>query len=86
MRHGSGLLLCCVACPAPVLGRLSDITNGATWGADYLVLRMHAWSEPPGIAQAWPDMNACAANVAAKLGTPIYRDGEITVFALAGAK
>jgi hypothetical protein len=68
------------------LGRLSDIVGGATWGADYLVLRMRKWSIPPDEPLPWPDMHACAANVEARLGAPIYRDADITVFALAGAK
>jgi hypothetical protein len=65
------------------VGKLADIVDGATWGADFLVLRMHPWSVPPGLQQPWPDMSACAAKVAARLGEPVYRDGDITVFALA---
>ena len=68
------------------VGKLADLMDGATWGADYLVLRMHAWSEPPGIDMPWPDMAACAAKVGAQLGEPVYRDDAITVFALAGAR
>ena len=68
------------------IGKLADILDGATWGADYLVLRMHAWSEPPGIEMPWPDMAACAAKVETRLGAPVYRDAEITVFALGGNK
>jgi hypothetical protein len=66
------------------VGKLSDIVDGATWGADYLVLRMQPWSEPPGIAMAWPDMAACVVKVTERLGTPVYRDDAITVFALGG--
>jgi uncharacterized membrane protein len=65
------------------LGKLVDVLDGATWGADYLVLRLHAWSVPPGLAQAWPDMGACEAAVTAELGAPVYRDDEIAVFQLA---
>ena len=65
------------------VGKLSDLMDGATWGANYLVLRMHPWSVPPGIEMAWPDMQACASNVRARLGEPVYRDEQIVVFALA---
>ena len=65
------------------MGRLADIVDGATWGADYLVLRLHPWSVPPGIDVPWPDMDACTAKVSARLGDPVYRDGQIVVFALA---
>jgi hypothetical protein len=68
------------------IGKLADILDGATWGADYLVLRMHPWSLPAGLDVPWPDMQACAAKVSARLGPPVYRDGKIVVFALAGAK
>jgi len=68
------------------MGKLGDILDGATWGADYLVLRMHPWTLPPGKdfpwPVAWPDMAACEARVEAKLGAPAYRDDAITVFAL----
>ena len=68
------------------VGRLADILDGATWGADYLVLRLHPWSEPPGLEIPWPDMNACASKVGARLGEPVYRDEQIVVFALARKK
>jgi hypothetical protein len=68
------------------VGKLADMMDGATWGADYLVLRMHPWSEPPGIDTPWPDMAACASKISTSLGQPVYRDEQITVFALAGAK
>ena len=67
-----------------------DILDGATWGADYLVLRMHPWTLPPGKdfpwPVAWPDMAACEAKAEAKLGAPFYRDDAITVFALKPAR
>ena len=69
------------------VGRLADILDGATWGADYLVMRLHPWTLPPGKdfpwPVAWPDMPACVAAVAARLGEPAYRDDGIVVFALA---
>ena len=72
------------------IGKLADILDGATWGADYLVLRMHPWTLPPGKdfpwPVAWPDMAACEAKVEAKLGAPFYRDDAITVFALKPAR
>ena len=64
------------------IARLGDLLDGATWGADYLVLRLTPWSIPPGLEQAWPDMGACAAKVTARLGEPVYRDAQIAVFAL----
>jgi hypothetical protein len=68
------------------LGKLADILDGATWGADYLVLRLYAWSVPPGVAQSWPDMAACVGKVSARLGSPVYRDAQLVVYALARAK
>jgi hypothetical protein len=69
------------------MGRLADILEGATWGADYLVMRMQPWTLPPGKdfpwPVAWPDMPACVAKVAARLGQPEYQDDSIVVFRLA---
>jgi hypothetical protein len=65
------------------IARLGDLLDGATWGGDYLVLRLQPWSVPPGLEQGWPDMAACAAKVATRLGEPVYRDAQIAVFALA---
>lgn len=71
------------------VGKLADILAGATWGADYLVMRLHPWTLPQGKdfpwPVAWPDMPACIATVSAKLGAPMYRDDQVVVFAL-GAK
>ncbi len=64
------------------VARLGDLLDGATWGGDYLVLRLTPWSVPPGLEQGWPDMEACAAKVSARLGEPVYRDAQIVVFAL----
>ncbi len=70
-------------------GKLGDILEGATWGADYLVMRLHPWTIPQGKAfpwpVAWPDMRACVARVAARLGAPLFRDDQIVVFALPAA-
>jgi hypothetical protein len=68
------------------LGKLADILDGATWGADYLVLRLHPWSVPPGVEQPWPDMAACVGKVSARLGPPVYDDGQLVVYALASAR
>ncbi len=68
------------------MGRLADILEGATWGADYLVMRLHPWTLPPGKdfpwPVAWPDMPACVARVEQRLGAPAYRDDRIVVFDL----
>jgi hypothetical protein len=65
------------------VARLGDLLDGATWGGDYLVLRLTPWSVPPRLEQGWPDMQACAAKVSARLGEPVYRDAQIVVFKLA---
>ncbi|GAA0714699.1 hypothetical protein [Dokdonella soli] len=66
--------------------KLADILDGATYGADYLVMRQQPWTLPPGkdypFPVEWPDMVACTANVTAKLGLPVWRDEQIVVFAL----
>lgn len=68
------------------IGKLVDILDGATWGADYLVMRLHPWTLPAGKdfpwPVAWPDMPACVAKVTAKIGAPIYRDDQLVVFGL----
>jgi hypothetical protein len=64
------------------IGKLSDVMEGATWGADYLVLRLQPWSVPPGLEMPWPDMAECTAKVQARLGPAAYRDEQIVVFAL----
>ncbi|MEO6688214.1 MAG: hypothetical protein ABIS07_03630, partial [Dokdonella sp.] len=69
------------------MGKLADILDGATYGADYLVMRLQPWTLPPAPdfpwAVAWPDMSACVARVTARLGEPMYRDDQVVVFALA---
>lgn len=70
------------------MGRLADLLDGATWGADYLVMRLRPWTLPPGKdfpwPVAWPDMPACVATVGQRLGEPAYRDDSIVVFRLRG--
>lgn len=68
------------------MGRLDAILDGATWGADYLVMRLQPWTLPPGKdfpwPIAWPDMPACVDTVTRRLGEPVYRDDRLVVFAL----
>lgn len=64
---------------------LGDLLEGATYGAQYLVLRLHPWTLPPGLQIPWPDMAACVAKVQARLGEPVYRDEQIVVFGLGAA-
>lgn len=64
---------------------LGDLLDGATYGAQYLILRLHPWTLPPGTERPWPDMAACVAKVETMLGAPVYRDDQIVVFGL-GAK
>ncbi len=59
-----------------------QLLEGATWDADYLVIR----PKPPFPAgqpiPEWPDMLACMPTIEKKFGGPVFRDGEIVVFAL----
>ena len=68
------------------MAKLSDLLAGARWGGDLLVLRLQPWTLPPAPAfpwpVQWPDMQACAAKVEARLGAPVYRDEQIAVFSL----
>lgn len=68
--------------------RLGGILDGANYGGDFLVLRLHPWKLPHDMIPLWPDpypdMVACAGIVAAKLGAPVYRDDQLIVFALSG--
>jgi hypothetical protein len=58
------------------------VLRGETYGADYLVMRVKPWSVPPGEEVPWPDIERCLPDVEAKLGAPVFRDGQIAVFAL----
>lgn len=59
-----------------------QLLDGATWDADYLVVH----PKPPFPAgqpmPEWPDMLACMPTLEKKFGSPIFRDGEIVVYAL----
>jgi hypothetical protein len=72
------------------IGKLADILDGATYGADYLVMRLHPWTLPPAPdfpwPVAWPDMDACVTRVTARLGEPSYRDEQIVVFTLSATR
>ncbi len=61
---------------------LSEILAGKSYGADYLVMHLGAWKTPPDAEVEWPDVQACLPAIEAKLGTPVYRDAQIVVFAL----
>jgi hypothetical protein len=61
---------------------LSEILAGKSYGADYLVMHLVPWKTPPDAEVEWPDVQACLPAIEAKLGTPVYRDGQIVVFAL----
>lgn len=63
---------------------LRELLDGATWGADYLVMRQRPPTGPGGEpAPDWPDVGACLPVLAARFGDPVYRDDDITVFTLA---
>ncbi len=68
------------------MAKLSDLLEGARWGGDFLVLRLQPWTLPPAPAfpwpVEWPDMQACAAKVEARVGAPVFRDDRIAVFPL----
>ncbi|MBA8884805.1 hypothetical protein [Dokdonella fugitiva] len=72
------------------VARLAELLDGATWGGDYLVLRLTPWTLPPGARfpwpVAWPDMPACIAKVEGILGAPVFRDETIVVFDLHGTR
>ncbi|MEO7325714.1 MAG: hypothetical protein ABIW82_12875 [Dokdonella sp.] len=72
------------------MGKLADILDGATYGADYLVMRVQPWTLPAAPdfpwPVAWPDMPTCVAKVTARLGVPTYHDDQIVVFALTGKR
>lgn len=65
---------------------LDEVLAGHTAGADYLVMRLAPWTLPRKDfpwPSPWPDMPACVAKVAARLGPPVWCDAQIAVFALA---
>ena len=60
---------------------LSAVLRGGTAGADFLVFHRKAWPQPlPELF--WPDTSACLPRIESSLGTPVYRDADIDVFAL----
>jgi hypothetical protein len=60
---------------------LSGILGGKTYGADYLVLHLAPWKAPEDRI-GWPNMTSCLPAIEARLGVPVYRDGQIVVFDL----
>ena len=64
------------------LVHLSKILAGKSYGADYLVMHLVPWRTPPDAQVDWPDVAACLPAIEAKLGPPVYRDSQITVFDL----
>jgi hypothetical protein len=65
---------------------VSEILRGHTYGADYLVMHVRPWTIPPDARVEWPDVAACLPAIEAKLGVPVFRDGAIVVFDLAGRR
>lgn len=73
--------------PLHRLVELDDVLAGAHHGGDYLVLNLVPWTLPKPFPRKveWPDMDACAEKVEARLGAPVFRDEQIAVFALSAA-
>jgi len=61
---------------------LSNILEGKTYGADYLVMHLTSWRTPPESKVEWPDVAACLPAIEKALGAPAYRDAQIVVFDL----
>jgi hypothetical protein len=75
--------------PATVMGlrlhqfaHLSNVLEGKTYGADYLVIHLASWRTPPESKVEWPDVASCLPAIERALGAPVYRDGQIVVFDL----
>ncbi|HEY7943890.1 MAG TPA: hypothetical protein VIH15_05255 [Casimicrobiaceae bacterium] len=63
---------------------LSALLRGKHYGADYLVVHKTPWTIAPGVPPTqWPDMERCLPLISARLGTPVFSDDQIVVFALA---
>jgi hypothetical protein len=61
---------------------LAAVLRGETRGADYLVLHPRPWKTPPDADVDWPDVAPCLAAAEAAFGPPVFRDEDLTVFAL----
>ena len=61
---------------------VSKLLAGATWDADYLIIRDKAQISAAARVPEWPDMAACLPTFEQKFGAPVFRDDEIVVFAL----
>ena len=64
------------------LVHLSAVLRGETGGADYLVVHTQARNVAADPGPLWPDVRGCLSAIEAKLGTPLYRDEQMVVFAL----
>jgi len=64
------------------MAHLSAVLHGERYGADYLVMHVKPWSTPPDAQVPWPDVAQCMPAIEAALGTPVFRDDRIVVFAL----
>lgn len=64
---------------------VSKLLAGATWDADYMVIRYKAQISASARVPEWPDMAACLPLFDHAFGAPVFRDDEIVVFALRDA-
>lgn len=65
------------------VAHLSALLRGKRYGADYLVVHRTPWTIAPGVPPTqWPDVEACLPLIRAQLGTPVFTDDQIVVFAL----
>lgn len=64
---------------------VSKLLAGATWDADYLVIRYKAQISASARAPEWPDMTTCLPRFEHAFGAPVFRDDEIVVFPLRDA-
>jgi hypothetical protein len=64
---------------------LSSLLAGNAGEADYLIVHKTLWAIPPGDTRPWPDVRACLPVIAARFGSPVFEDADITVFALTDA-
>jgi hypothetical protein len=66
---------------------LSALLRGETAGGDFLVMHLQSWPAPPILPAApqWPDLGTCLPQIEQRFGAPVYRDGDIEVFALSAA-
>jgi hypothetical protein len=63
---------------------LTSILRGDATAGDYLVLHLTPGETSTDPGTLWPDIGPCLPAIAARLGTPAYRDEQIVVYKLAG--